>query len=248
MNQPFFDEKDIREIFEPDKKPEQKPELPPPQRPPISRVEVEFQPQTIEFEKDSFAIPKLFLKFLGVFILIFVISYTIINAPALVLKMKYFWETDYRNQSWETGANLNTANVIESRLIIPKIRVNAPISWNVSEDDIIKNLENGVAHYKGTALPGELGNVFITGHSSYYLWAGGSYKDVFALLNKLSAGDKIYIQYAGATFTYEVTNQKVVAPDKLDVLEQESENTLTLMTCVPIGTSLNRLIVTAKQI
>ncbi len=232
---PFFNEKDIREIFEP------------PQSPSRNRVEVEFQPQKIEFDKDSFKIPRLFLKFLGVFILIFVISYTIINAPALVLKMKYFWETDYRNQSWEKDVNLNKA-ITESRLIIPKIRVDAPISWNVPESDIVKELENGVAHYKGTALPGQLGNVFITGHSSYYLWAPGSYKDVFALLNKLSAGDKIYIQYNGATFTYEVTNQQVVSPDKLDVLEQESENTLTLMTCVPIGTSLNRLIVTAKQI
>ena len=236
MNQPLFDEKDIREIFEP------------PKSPPTNRTEVEFQPQKIEFEKDSFAVPKLFLKFLGVFILIFVISYTIINAPALVLKMKYFWETDYRNKPWGTETNLNTAAVNESRLIIPKIRVDAPISWNVPEADIVKELENGVAHYKGSALPGELGNVFITGHSSYYLWSPGSYKDVFALLNKLSAGDKIYIQYGGATFTYEVTDQKVVAPDKLDVLEQTPENTLTLMTCVPVGTSLNRLIATAKQI
>ncbi|OGD57298.1 hypothetical protein A2V71_00470 [Candidatus Berkelbacteria bacterium RBG_13_40_8] len=246
MNQPFFDEKDIREIFEPEK-PASLSAAPP--------VEVEFQPaapltkpQKIEFEKDFLAIPKLILKFFGVFLLIFAISYTIINAPALVLKMKYFWETDYRNQPWGTEANLATLTVNESRLVIPKIRVDAPIIWNVAEANITESLQNGVVHYQGTALPGDLGNVFITGHSSYYLWAPGSYKDVFALLNKLGAGDKIYIQYGGATFTYEVTDQQVVSPDRLDVLSQANENILTLMTCVPVGTSLNRLIVTAKQI
>lgn len=203
----------------------------------------------LKFRQDRLVIPKLILKFLGVFVLIFIISYTVINSPALIKKMKFFWDNDFRNKSWGTDNKpIIPAEKNESRLIIPNIKVDAPIIWNVAEDKIIAELQNGVVQYQGTALPGQLGNIFITGHSSYYLWAKGSYKDVFALLNKLSAGDKIYIQYKGATFTYIVRNQKVVEPNDLTVLAPTGENILSLMTCVPIGTSLSRLIITAEQV
>lgn len=283
MNNSFFNEEDIRAIFEKEQdrpkppkteerleiefKPEPKP-VPPPKpesRPvPESKVEPKAESTTkkqfwSEYERyqtaaklhqDRLVIPKLILRFLGIFVLIFIISYTIINGPALILKMKYFWDNDYRNKSWGSDSQPapGAASKNESRLIIPNIRVNAPIIWNIPEDKIIENLQNGVVQYQGTALPGQPGNVFITGHSSYYLWSAGSYKDIFALLDKLSAGDKIYIQYLGVLFTYRVTNQKVVDPEDLRVLVPTGENVLNLMTCVPIGTNLRRLIVTAEQI
>lgn len=188
------------------------------------------------------------LKFLGIFVSIFIISFILLNGPAILKELNYFSKTKIQHQSFTSAAPTPAPIGDQSKLIIPQIQVNAPIIWNVAPEQITQNLENGVVHYQGTALPGTLGNIFITGHSSYYPWAAGNYKDVFALLGKLKTKDKIYLQYKGANFVYEVSEIKVVLPDDLSVLGSTNQKTLTLMTCVPVGTNLKRLIVTAKQI
>lgn len=101
--------------------------------------------------------------------------------------------------------------------------------------------------YPGTARPGEKGNVFITGHSSYYLWAPGAYKDVFALLPNVEVGDTVTVYYNQRQFVYEIQEKKTVKPTEVDVLRQGEDKRLTLMTCVPVGTNLNRLILVAKE-
>lgn len=257
----FLDEDDIKNLFGDSQaeveiaKPVSISEEKKVEKPPKTTWQLGFLPQKKEKKKElpdpltlaETSVWRVFLRFLGVFIICFAISFTVANAPALILKTRYFWQVDVQNQNWGT----NTAPVVvnkESRLNIPKIGVDAPIIWNVPEEKIIDTLENGLAHYEGTALPGQIGNVFITGHSSYYVWAGGSYKEIFALLNKLESGDKIYLSYNGVQFTYEVVGQKVVSPDNVSVLDQTNDYTLSLMTCTPVGTNLRRLIITAKQV
>lgn len=145
-----------------------------------------------------------------------------------------------------------------NRIIIPKIGQNIPIqdvpptnllkeNWQALEEDIQEKLQYGVVHYPGTASPGEIGNVFITGHSSYYLWEPGKYKDTFALLHNVEIGDTITIFYKQKRYDYVITEKKVVSPKQVDVLAPSTDKRLTLMTCTPIGTALNRLVVIAKQ-
>ena len=119
--------------------------------------------------------------------------------------------------------------------------------WEALEQEIQKALETGVIRYPGTARPGEKGNVFITGHSSYYLWAPGAYKDVFALLPNVEVGDTVTVYYNQRQFVYEIQEKKTVKPTEVDVLRQGEDKRLTLMTCVPVGTNLNRLILVAKE-
>lgn len=146
----------------------------------------------------------------------------------------------------------------DNRIIIPSIGKNIPIqdissdnliqeNWQALEEDLQKGLQKGVVRYPGTAIPGQIGNVFITGHSSYYLWDPGKYKDVFALLHNVEIGDQITVFYEQKKFTYTVTEKKVVSPNDVDVLKQTDDKRLTLMTCTPIGTALNRLIIVAEQ-
>jgi len=184
------------------------------------------------------------------FILIFIISYSLINAQALTVKMKYFWQVDYQNQSWQENRQDTLLKVAKenNHLYIPKIQVDAPISWGVNDNDMIKKLETGVAQYVDTAFPGQVGNVFINGHSSYYPWAAGDYKTVFALLERMETGDLVYIHYNNTIYTYKISGKKVVYPNNLTVLNPTPTKTLSIMTCVPVGTSLQRLIVTADQI
>ena len=138
----------------------------------------------------------------------------------------------------------------EFGLVIEKIGVNAPVVENVSVIDRASYLEamrHGVAHAKGTARPGETGNTYLFAHSSLNFWQLGKYATVFNLLRKLEAGDRIAVFYQGKQFDYRVTKKEIVSGFNTEpLLRKVSEPTLTLQTCHPPGTTLNRLIVTAK--
>lgn len=134
---------------------------------------------------------------------------------------------------------------------ISKINVNAPIIFDnttVNEAAFQKSLQNGVVHYPQTAVPGEVGNVVIFGHSSGQWWAPGDYKFIFTLLDKLQFNDKIFVDYKGTRYIYRVNEISTVLPTEVSVLNQGANKTLTLITCTPVGTSTKRLIVRAEQI
>jgi sortase A len=120
--------------------------------------------------------------------------------------------------------------------------------WNGLEADIQGALHDGVVHYPGTAQAGDLGNVVLTGHSSYFPWDPGRFKDVFALLHEIIIGDTIVVYHDQQKYNYIVYKTEVVTPGKVEILTQEGEDRLTLITCTPVGTNLKRLIVFAKPL
>ena len=145
----------------------------------------------------------------------------------------------------------------DNRLIIPKLGIHAPIKtaagvdlhrqdWAEIENEIQDALRGGVVSFPGTAQPGEKGNAFITGHSSYYPIFPGRYKDVFALLPKIEIGEEIQVWQGQRKFIYRVSEKREVSPAATDVLNETDDSRLTLMTCTPLGTTLRRLIVTAQ--
>ncbi len=138
----------------------------------------------------------------------------------------------------------------ESVIIIPKINVSAPIIYadSAADDEVMKDLQDGVVHYVNTAKPGEVGNAVIFGHSSNDWWEPGNFKFVFALLGKLEVGDQIQVNYSSRKYVYEVSEKKVVAPTEVSVLNPTADPTLTLITCTPPGTAWQRLIIVAKQV
>ncbi|NOS67334.1 MAG: sortase [Candidatus Peribacteraceae bacterium] len=155
---------------------------------------------------------------------------------------------------------LPTVGPPDNRILIPKLSLNVPLvtppldsllkqDWTQVETDIQSALADGVVHYPGTARPGQAGNFFVTGHSSYYPWAPGKYKTVFARLPQLAIGDEYWVYYKGDRHRYLVTSKKEVSPSDVSVLDQpENKRISTLMTCTPIGTTLRRLIVQAVEV
>jgi len=147
----------------------------------------------------------------------------------------------------------------DTRIVIPKIAKNVPVSrpspdaleredWAKFDDDLQLALKDGVVHYPGTARPGQRGNAFYTGHSSYYPWDKGRYKDVFARLPELTIGDEYVIYSRGRAHHYRVTHVFEVMPNDVSVLDQPPGKQMsTLMTCTPIGTTLRRLIVQGEE-
>lgn len=140
----------------------------------------------------------------------------------------------------------------ESKIIIPKINVEIPIIFDeesVDERAIQRALEEGVIHYSTTSNPGELGNGAIFGHSSNNILNKGKYKFAFVLLKRLEPGDVFYVQKGGKRYAYRVYKKNVVSPGEISVLgNQDKPSTMSLITCDPPGTSINRLVVVGEQI
>ncbi len=142
----------------------------------------------------------------------------------------------------------------DPRLIIPKINVDVPVLYDVGNDHAsqMTAMESGVAHFAipgASSHPGEIGNTVLSGHSSNDLFDGGDYKFIFAQLEKLTTGDTIYANYNGTRYTYVVTKTEVVKPTEVNKLVYPTEKPmLTLITCTPLGTARDRLLVTAEQV
>jgi sortase A len=140
----------------------------------------------------------------------------------------------------------------ESKIIIPKINLEVPVVYglNTVEENAIQNgLEDGVVHYATSPEPGEIGNSVIVGHSSNNILNSGKYKFAFVLLRRLEKDDLFFIHKDGIRYTYKVYEKKVVPPNDVSVLgPTEKTNSMTLITCDPPGTSVNRLIIVGEQI
>lgn len=168
-------------------------------------------------------------------------------------------------QAYVTPGNIDPQNIIvdpnasihvskASKLIIPKINVDVPVDYNARSDydSQMAAMKNGVAYFGiagADSKPGELGNVPIAGHSSNDFIDTGNYKFVFALLSRMKKGDTFYLHYGGIRYTYTVTRVLVVKPDDISRLQVGNKKPMaTLITCTPLGTATNRLLVFGEQI
>ena len=131
---------------------------------------------------------------------------------------------------------------------IPSVNITAPVIWSKSADDIEDDLNDGVIHYPGTANPGEPDNVVITGHSSFWSFKDAKYGTIFALIDQMKIGDKIYVDYAGTTYVYETYATEITDPYDLSHFSATQEAQLTLMTCYPPGSTAQRFYVLTKLI
>jgi sortase A len=135
-------------------------------------------------------------------------------------------------------------------LVIPKLGINVKVIKNVDPFNSIvyqEALTRGVAHAKGSSLPGQAGNVFIFSHSSQNFIEALKYNSIFYLISKLKIGDEIDIFYDNNEYRYHVTDKKIVDPTNISYLNNNSKDkTLTLMTCYPPGTNFMRYIITAR--
>lgn len=180
------------------------------------------------------------------------------------IEKKYFLSGEKIDESLKQKKNklaklfkMKTVEVLtpadpEFSIVIPKIGANSIVFPNVdaaNEEEYLEVLRLGVAQASGTAFPGEGGHIFLFAHSTDYIWNVGSYNAIFYLLNKMEKNDEVNIFYQGQRYVYKVIDKIVVAPDKVEYLtRQTNREFLTLQTCWPPGTTLDRLLVFATRI
>lgn len=148
-----------------------------------------------------------------------------------------YFTTDYKPQEKHPE---------EFFITIPKLKIEKA---RAKVDSI--RFDQNLAHFAGTAIPGEVGNAFVTGHSVLPQFASPkNYRAIFTKLSDLEIGDKVYVEIEGKTLQFIVQYAKIVDPKDFSVLSPISQNgrNLTLMTCVPPGTNLKRLVVITSLI
>jgi LPXTG-site transpeptidase (sortase) family protein len=130
-------------------------------------------------------------------------------------------------------------------LAIPSLGIKSA-SVKVNGEDLSKSL----IHYPGTALPGETGSVVIFGHSTLpQFYKPDNYTSIFSTLPNTQIGADIFTTVDKVTYTYRVTKIYQVKPQDTWALRQVYDQRLIkLVTCVPPGTTLRRLIVEAQLI
>lgn len=132
---------------------------------------------------------------------------------------------------------------VVARISIPKIGVDKYVVEGVDVDDLRK----GPGRYPATQLPGHEGTAAIAGHRTTY---GAPFGD----LDQLATGDKIVLTTVQGSFTYLVSELKVVDPNDGSVLANVSDiarperslATVTLTTCNPRFSAETRLVVLGR--
>ncbi|MDT7537202.1 MAG: sortase [Actinomycetota bacterium] len=150
------------------------------------------------------------------------------------------------------GSKLATPNLGTALAVIriPHIGMTGKVSSHgarvVVEGVSHEDLKKGPGHYPGTALPGAVGNMVISGHRT-------TYGAPFNRVDELHAGDAIVLETRDTWFTYRVTSEQVVSPSAVEVTYPvpgdktavPTKRLLTLTTCNPKYSAKQRLIVHA---
>jgi sortase A len=131
-------------------------------------------------------------------------------------------------------------------LWIPRIKMVGKDAKVVFEGVSHEDLKRGPGHYPGTALPGVVGNMVISGHRT-------TYGAPFNRVDELHARDPIVIETRDTWFTYRVTSEQIVPPAAVEVTypvpghlgQAPTQKLLTLTTCNPKYSARQRLIVHA---
>ncbi len=122
-------------------------------------------------------------------------------------------------------------------IAVPAINLSTPIVQGTSWHD----LSLGAGHFEGSMLPGQPGNVVISGHRD----------TVFTPLQYVKIGDLVVIHTRYGSYTYRVTKIAIVPKTDTQIVVPTSYSQLTLTTCYPfvyIGFAPNRFIVWAVPV
>ncbi len=120
------------------------------------------------------------------------------------------------------------------RIDIPRLDLSVIVFEGTSDD----TLARGVGHLRGTAAPGQIGNLVLAAHRDTF----------FRGLRDIRQGDEISVKAPDGDYQYSVDSTAIVQPTQTEVVRPTGYATLTLITCYPfnyIGSAPERFIVRA---
>jgi sortase A len=130
-----------------------------------------------------------------------------------------------------------TAGGLIGRIEVPRLGLSAI----VMEGTARTTLRRAVGHISGTALPGQPGNMGISGHRDTF----------FRPLRNIRRNDIITVTTLRGEYRYRVVSTRIVNPHEVAVLDPGGNEILTLVTCYPfyfVGSAPGRFIVRAERV
>lgn len=156
---------------------------------------------------------------------------------------------------------VNTAPEVEpsapTRIEIPSAAIDSEVvtvTWAMlpSKDGVTRPewqvADYAVGYHNGSAYPGRVGNVVMSGHVDYK-------GEVFRDLHKVNKGDQVIVYAGKGQYMYVVESLVLVREEGVseeerrrnaEYMKPTPDQTLTLITCWPYGIDTHRLIVIAK--
>lgn len=124
-------------------------------------------------------------------------------------------------------------------LLIPEINMKYPVYWGTDDD----TLSQGVGYHEGdfTTPPDGMQHTVLSGHRD----------TVFSELGDLEDGTKMYIQFEGVQYEYEIEKTWITDAEDRTVIVDKDDPTLTLTTCYPfsfVGPAPDRYIIEAPLV
>lgn len=153
------------------------------------------------------------------------ISTAMVLVGMLIISLYLLIEVEY--YSYSVNKDLNPLDT--PYLVIPKIGVNESINN--------QSVDHGI-YFEPKSFKPTLGTTILFGHRTLH----GS---PFLKLDQLKPGDKIYVEWPTiGNVTYSMTNSTIV--DASYQMPVEQGNNLFLITCYPLGSDEQRLIIEAE--
>lgn len=177
-----------------------------------------------------------------------------------MLKSKLFWTTwivavvaiigifGLASKSQDVSIIYSTDPELPIAISVSTIGIDAEV-LNPENDSIPvldRALQQGVVRHPASAKLGEIGNVFIFGHSSELPVVYNQNFKAFNGLGDLNPGDTIMVTSENQTHTYTVTSVRLVDANEAFISFKDVDRpTLTLSTCNSFGAPHERYVVTA---
>lgn len=224
----------------------------------VKTIEATLKERIQKKASSSFQLSKKHRKFIPIFAGVFTVLFVLfLQYNRLIFAPIMAYIAPGNSNDTEITAidpTITTAPTADPKLIIPKLNVDVPAHFNIANDTatIDNAMNHGVAQFKipgADALPGQVGNLVISGHSAGDIYSNNQYKFIFSGLERLQDNDLIYVNYNSVRYTYKVTKKQTVEPtDVAALVYPTSKPILTLITCTPLGSDRYRLLVTAEQV
>lgn len=150
--------------------------------------------------------------------------------PTLETPDQALWSRS-RVAAWQESVERGPRTTL-AVLDIPEIGLEVPVFSG--------RMDRGPVWIQGTALPGETGNVGISGHRDGY----------FRSLKDAAVGQALLLRTPAGETRYRIDDIRIVDPIDVEVLDPTDEPTITLVTCYPfyfLGSAPQRFIVRARM-
>lgn len=117
-----------------------------------------------------------------------------------------------------------------SLINIPRIHLKARIGTDLDE---------GPAWWPVTGRPGGGDTIAVAGHRT-------THTRPFYWLDRLQAGDAIYVRWHGETYAYRVSGRRILSAKDVHIADARGHEVLLLSACNPRGSARQRIVIYAQ--